>query len=215
VPCACVLYAYIGLFVRDGQARTIRFETDSWENNSWGLHNVDRRKRSGTVSIFSDGSRTNTGTWEYRKYYFVRGGNGQWHTIYLPSHRSTYVIEEDKRVVSRIPCTCTWEPSRIEPDDAECSRSADRLGLKQRAGYGVVAGIPVVQYRAKDRSASHAAAFAPAFGCELMEEEETTYNDYGLPTSHRHTRVTSYIPGEPEPALLTLPTGYPITERRY
>jgi hypothetical protein len=215
VPCACVLYAYIGLFVRDGQARTIRFETDSWENNSWGLHNVDRRNQSGTVAIFSDGSRANTGTWDFRRYYFVPGGNGHWRTIYLPSHRSSYVIEDDKRIVSRIPCSCMWEPPRIELDDSECSRTAGGRGLKQRAGNGVVAGIPVVLYRARNQSASRDAALAPAFGCELMDEEETTYNHYGLPTSHRHFRVTHYTPGEPDPALLTLPPGYPITERRY
>jgi hypothetical protein len=59
------------------------------------------------------------------------------------------------------------------------------------------------------------AALAPAFGCELMEEEEKTYNHYGLPTSYRHFRVTHYIPEEPDTALLTLPSGYSITERRY
>lgn len=215
MPCACVLYAYIGLSVSDGQARTIRCETDSWENNSWGLHNVDRRKQSGTVAIFSDGSRANIGESDYWKYYIVPDRHGHWHTMYLPSRRCAYVIEDDKRIVSRIPCSCTWEPPRIRPDDSQCSRAADGLGLKLRAGYGVVAGIPVVRYRASDRSASRDAALAPAFGCELMEEEEKTYNHYGLPTSYRHFRVTHYIPGEPDPALLTLPSGYSITERRY
>jgi hypothetical protein len=61
VPCACVLYAYIGLFVRDDQARTIRLETDSWANISWGVHDVERGRQWGTVAIFSDGSRANIG----------------------------------------------------------------------------------------------------------------------------------------------------------
>ena len=214
MPCACLLYAYFGWAVNDGQARTIRFETDFWANKSWGVHDVDKGRHRGTVAIFSDGSRANIGESDYRKYYIVPDGCLRLHTIYTPSHLSAYVIEDDKRIVSRIPCSCTWEPPRIEPDDAQCSRAADDLGLKQRAGYGVVAGIPVVRYRAKDQSASHDAAFASAFGCELMEEEETTFNDYGLPTSHRHFRVTYYIPGAPDPALLTLPPDYSITVRQ-
>jgi hypothetical protein len=112
--------------------------------------------------------------------------------------------------------------SPIEPDDSVCSRTADGLSLKHRIGYGVVAGIPVVvagipvvRYRSSEPSATHDAALAPAFGCELMEEEENTYNDYGWPTSHRRMRVTSYVPGEPDPALLELPPGYQVTERRH
>ena len=214
MPCAC-LYAYLGWAVNDGQARTIRFETDFWANNSWGVHDVARGRDWGTVAIFSDGSRANIGETDYRKYFIVPDGHGQWHTIFRPSHHSVYVIEDDKRIVSRIPCSFTWEPPRIEPDDSECSRAGDSLGLKQRAGHGVVAGIPVVRYRASDRSASQDAALAPAFGCELMDEEQTTDNYYGLPTSHRHFRVTYYVPGEPDPALLTLPPEYPVTERRH
>lgn len=210
-----MLYAYLGLAISDGQARTISFETDFWENRSWGVHDVERGRVWGTVAVFSDGSRANVGESDYRKYYFVPNGHWQWHTIYLPSHRSSYVIEDDKRIVSRIPCTCGWELVKVEADDSVCSRTADGLDLKQRAGYSVIAGIPVVRYRKRDPSASHDAALAPAFECELMEEDQTTFNDYGLPTSYRHMRVTSYIPGEPDPALLTLPPGYPITERRH
>ena len=173
MPCACVLYAYISLAVNDGQARTIRFETDFWANKSWGIHDVDTGRYWGTVAIFADGSRANIGESDYRKYYILPEGHGRWHTIYRPSHDSAYVIEDDKRVVWRVPCTCTWKMSPMEPDDSVCSRTADGLGLKHRIGYGVVAGIPVVRYRSSEQSVTHDAALAPAFGCELMEEEET------------------------------------------
>jgi hypothetical protein len=177
VPCACVVYAYLGLALSDGQARTIHFETDFWDNKSWGVHNVDTGRQWATVAIFSDGARANSGGGDYRKFYILPDRHSIWHTIYRPSHNCAYVIEDDKRVVWRIPCTCTWKMSRIEPDDSVCSRTADGLNLKHGIGYGVVAGIPVVRYRSSEQSASHDAALAPGFGCELMEEEENTYND--------------------------------------
>jgi hypothetical protein len=61
---------------------------------------------------------------------------------------------------------------------------------------------------------SEAVAFAPLFGCELMEDERETHNDIGLPTSYYHFIVTSYVFGEPDPVLLMLPQGYQIEKLR-
>jgi len=102
----------------------------------------------------------------------------------------------------------------LQQSDPDCSQTASVHFHGKRAGYGTVAGISVIRYRYGDESTSEEMALAPLFGCDIMDEERTTFNDFGLPTSYYHLAVTSYIPGEPDPILFTLPQGYQIVERR-
>lgn len=56
MPCGCALLAYLGLSQQVGasSARTIAFDMDWWDNNSWGVHNIVRDQISGTIAVFSD-----------------------------------------------------------------------------------------------------------------------------------------------------------------
>ena len=74
----CVLIAYLGLStIWDGSPRTIQFQIDDWQNQSWGLHNIDRRRIRCEVAAASDGSRLNRNREnELFKHYFVPNGHG-------------------------------------------------------------------------------------------------------------------------------------------
>jgi hypothetical protein len=75
MACGCALAAYLGLWqLLDSSPRTVAFDIERWENNSWGLHNIDRDQISGTVAISADGSRANGVNSAHFKHYFIPSG---------------------------------------------------------------------------------------------------------------------------------------------
>lgn len=214
MPCGCVLLAYAGLSFLDGQPRTIHFQIDRWENNSWGFHNVERDIAGGTVAISSDGSRSNVLEFESRKFYFISQGHFRSHSLYRRRENIGYRIDDQARTVHPVPCSCTWTPAELRQDDPDCSQTASAYFNGKRISYATVAGISVVRYRLVDESTSEEMALAPLLGCDIMDHERTTFNDFGLPTSYYHLAVTTYVPGEPDPVLMMLPQGYQIVEKR-
>jgi hypothetical protein len=73
-----------------------------------------------------------------------------------------------------------------------------------------VAGIPVIRYRVTGSKDEDEVAFAPQFGCDMLEERRTTYNMIGIPTSRFHFIVRSYVPGEPKKEYLYPSLGYAV-----
>ena len=124
MPCGCVLMAYLGLSIWDGPPRTLRFQIDAWQNQSWGFHDVARQRVRCEVAVASDGSRMNRCEHESFRYYFLRGGQGMLRTLYLRPGNAAFQIDDAARTVHGGPCSCTWEPLTALPDDHECSQTA-------------------------------------------------------------------------------------------
>lgn len=216
MPCKCLLLAYAGLWQLASNApRTVAFDIELWENHSWGLHNIQRNRASGTVAVFADGSRANQFAWTRFQHYFIASSTGMTHTIYQRPPQLTVTIDDQTKTATIAPCGCSWqEPPEGAPDAAQCAAVARRyLGATvTRTGSDSVAGIPVIRYRAT-AGVSHELALAPASGCDLLEEQWTTYNWFGIPTSRFHFVVRSYAPGEPRRDLLYPPAGYAVRDQ--
>jgi len=216
MACGCSLLAHVGLWQLLGTApRTVSFEIDRWNNDSWGLHNIVRDRIAGTVGIFADGSRVNSIQATHYKHYFIRSGDWPAHSIYIRPANIGYEINDGTRTATLWRCTCTWEESQPPPPDASCIAAA-RAGLGAnvaQVGSGEIAGAPVIRYKETGSNDQHEIAFAPKFGCDILEERSATYNAIGLPTSRFHYIVRSYLPGNPAQSLLAPPTGYVLREK--
>ena len=128
-----------------------------------------------------------------------------------PEHIA-YRIDDHGKTATAVRCSCTWEAVTLPPFDADCGRAAEaNLGPNVRSGTGRVAGVGVVRYRATD-GGEHEVALAPQFGCDLLEEIKATYNYFGLPTSHFHFVIDSYVAGEPPKEHFSPPGGYRIRD---
>ncbi len=218
MPCGCVVAAYLGLQLVSGYPRTVSFEIESWANNSWGLHNIDRHSVRGTVMIYSDGSRANKVSSTYFRHYFVSNGDLAAHTIYLRPANAMYDVDNQKRSATYHRCSCTWdEPLISESSGVLCDAVAQaHLGKARRVSQGMVASIKVVRYESSTSDAREEAAFAPDRNCELLEKVRTTYNTLTLPTSRYRFTVRSYSLGEPSHEFRFPPPGYAVKEgRRY
>jgi hypothetical protein len=214
VPCGCVLLAYAAALAPWNLPATIHFQLDRWENNSWGFYDITRTKVRATLAVFSDGSRFNDIIAEDYSHYFIIDSRLRLHSIYLRSGNAGYRIYDENRMALRVPC-CNWELPQPKADDSECSLSATDMHLSRFSGNGEIGGLRVVRYSEANSAETHEAAFAPAFGCEPMEEQRESFNEIGLPTSYYHLIVTEYEPGEPDPRLLQIPLNYRIVDRRY
>ena len=213
MPCGCVLIAYLGLStILDGSPRTIRFQIDDWHNQSWGLHDIDRRRLQCEVAVASDGSRMNRCENELFHHYFVSTRRGTEHSLYLHAANAGFYIDDATRIARGGSCTCTWEPLRALADDNECNRSAEaRLSGGKRIGVGQITGHDVVRYRAVDEKGMETAlSLAPGLACEVMEEVHTWPGTLGIPGAKWQYRVTSYTPGAPDGSMFRLPVGYVV-----
>jgi hypothetical protein len=215
MPCGCVLLAYFGFSLWDGQPRTIRYLVDSWQNQSWGLHNIDRQRTRCEVAISGDGSRMNRCEAEYFRHYFIPRGHSTIRTLYLCRENAGFVIDDATRTVRGGTCRCTWEPFRAYDDDYQCARTAEaRLPGSKFAGSGKIAGHSVLRYRLVDeQETEREVAFAPTAGCEVMEEVQTWKGTLGIPGAKWHYIVTSYTSGEPDPTVFQIPAGYTLREK--
>ena len=213
MPCGCIVAAYLGLHFVSGTPHTMTFELERWANNSWGLHDIDRDERSGTIMVYSDGSRSNKVTAKYFKHYFFAHSNHYAHTIYLRPTNSIYEVNDDKRSAVYRKCSCTWQELVMPESGPTCDGAAQaHLGKARRIGEGVVAGIRVIRYDGSVSGTHTEAAFAPDHNCDLFEELRMTYNSLGLPTSRHRFVVRSYSPGEPSREYLFPPPGYALSE---
>lgn len=215
MPCKCLLLAYAGLWqLASNTPRTVTFSIETWDNHSWGLHNIERGRASGTVAVFADGSRANQFAWTRFQHYFIARSTGMIHTIYQRPPQLTVTIDDQTKTATIAPCGCSWQEPPENLPDAQCAAAARgylRVAVT-RTGSDSVAGIPVIRYRATS-GVSHEVALAPASGCDLLEERRTTYNWFGIPTSHLHFIVRSYALGEPRRDLLDPPAGYAVRDR--
>lgn len=216
MACGCVLLAYFGMWQLLGTApRTVSFETDQWSNDSWGLHNFVRDKITGTVMVYADGSRVNKFKSRHYEHFFIPSGDWTVHSIYLRPANVAYEVDDNTKTARLWRCTCTWDEQQEPPVDAACL-SAARAHIGADAtelGVGEVAGASVIRYRKTRSSEDYEVAFAPKFGCDLLEERRATYNAIGLPTFRFHFVVRSYLPGNPAQSDLEPPTGYVVTEK--
>jgi hypothetical protein len=216
MPCGCVLIAYLGLStIWDGSARTLRFQIDGWQNQSWGLHAIDRQRIRCEVAVASDGSRMNRCEYELFHHYFFPDGRGMDRNLYLRSENAGFHIDDTTRMVRGGPCSCTWKPVSALADDNKCRRTAEaRLSEGKSIGTGQIAGYEVVQYRAVDeKGAETRLSLAPGLACEVMEEIHTSPGTLGIPGAKWQYRVTSYKPGEPDRNAFRLPVGYTVQQK--
>ncbi len=212
MPCRCVLIAYVGLSIWDGAPRTIHFEIDDWRNNSWGLHNIERRTLRCETAIASNGSRRNKCDIDLFHHYLLRYSSSSSHELYIQPTHSGYSIDDKNKIASGGKCECTWEATRQTADDATCSQTAaSRLGQAERVGANRIAGIFVVEYRSVEpNGALRSISLAPSHGCEVMEQVVRTKGTLGIPGSQWRYRVTSNEPGEPPGKVFELPPGYRV-----
>jgi hypothetical protein len=183
---------------------TLTFEEGSWRNESWGFHAIHGHRQTGMVAVAGDGSRLNRleGS-SYRFHFLPDRGGGRIDLLYAASEGAYYTKWFGSDEVQRSECHCTWE--RLKPDPgADCKVMAQHwLGLEvQRAGTGKVAGQNVVRWRVADQEEIGLAAER---GCEVMEKVSTSYGRFGIPAARYRFLVTSYRPGEPDPALFRVP----------
>lgn len=213
MPCGCVLIAYLGLAtIWDGNARTLSFEIDDWSNQSWGFHNIDRRRIRCEVAVGNDGSRMNSREHAVFHHYFIPSGSAKVRAIYTASDHAAFWIDDSTRTARGGPCSCTWQPFRTFPDDRKCSRTAQaRLDRAQEAGSRKVAGYEAVQYRGvSDGGEEIELSLAPTLGCEVMELVRTWPGTLGIPGARWRYRITSYRSAQPDPKLFQVPPGYSV-----
>lgn len=213
--CGCMLLAYLGFWQLNADLpRTVVFDLERWENRSWGLHNIERTRMSGKAAISADGSRANTLYAADYEHYFFKQRDSVTRTVYLRPLQVAYRVDDKARTTARIYCNCTWDGAAPPAADADCSAVAEVV-LGENARYvraDVVAGIPVVRYKATEGRSEHEGAFAPGYSCDLLEEKRAAYNMIGLPISQYHFVVRSYVPGEPVARVFQLPAEYAVTE---
>jgi hypothetical protein len=217
MPCVCVLIAYLGLStIWDGSPRTLTFEIEGWSNQSWGLHDIERRRIRCEVAVAGDGSRMNQCGFEYFHHYFIRYSEGQIRSLYSRSDHSGFYIDDTNRTARGGRCNCTWTPMRAMPDDSECTRTAQvRLPNSKLTGTGQIAGHGTVQYSLIDTEGKQTdLSFAPALACEVMEEIVTFPGTLIIPGAKSRYRVTSYKTGEPDRSRFRVPSGYKIKPER-
>jgi hypothetical protein len=214
MPCECVAVAYLGLTgLISSSPRTVAFDIERWANESWGLHNIYRDRISGTVAVYQDGSRVNNANGKHFRHYFIPSGQTELHNIYNRPQDILYVVDEQAKTATVDRCTSRWEIPPPPAPDRECAVAAKiHLGNATRMGSDTVAGIAVVRYLVTGDGSEHEAAFAPQFGCDVLEERLATYNTIGLPTSRYHFVVRSYVSGEPNSELLSPPPGYVVKQ---
>lgn len=200
MPCKCVLLAYLGLStIWDGPARTLHFRIDSWQNSSWGFHEIDRQHVECEVAVAGDGSRVNACEYEAFRNFFFRQERRSDRTVYLRKSNAAFEVDERSRRTREVPCTCTWTPMTAIDDDSSCSRTAAiRLPGASRAGKGSIAGHEVVRYlRRHGTGETVSLSLAPGLACEVMEEVRTSYGRLRLPAARWHYKVEGYRSGEP------------------
>ena len=143
--------AYLGLSILDGPPRTVQLEIDDWQNTSWGLHAIDRRRISCEVAIASDGSRMNRCDYEALSHYLIPNGRHRYHTIYLRPPNKAYEIDDVNHVANGVECDCTWNTETLKQTHPECTGAAQALlTTPKRIGTEQMAGHRVVRYREDD-----------------------------------------------------------------
>jgi hypothetical protein len=212
VPCSCVLLAYLVLPIWDGLPRTLHFQIDSWQNNSWGFYDIDRGRTQCEVAIASDGSRMNRCEHDSYRHYFIPQERVIYHSVYSRSENAGFRLDDLARTAYGGHCRCTWDHFRTIADDEECTRTADvRLPGAKNVGEAEVAGHRVVRYRGVDQQSTEIhISLAPSLDCELMEEVRTSPGMLGIPAAKWRYYVTAYRPGEPDRNLFLVPPGYGV-----
>lgn len=211
MPCGCVLLAYVGLSIWDGPARTLQIEIDDWNNKSWGLHDIDRRRSRCEIAIAGDGSRRSRCESEFFRNYFLPDGRYSMNTLYLRSDNAAFRIEDSTRTIRGGPCRCTWEIRTMVDDDRECRKTAEEhLRGGTRIRNARIAGVDAVRYFAVVEDEEVQLSLAPSLRCEVMEYVHAYPGTLGIPGARWRYRVMSYKSGEPDPGLFRLPSGYSV-----
>ena len=169
MPCGCVLLAYSAAVAASSLPATIHFQVDRWENDSWGFHNVMRTAGHAAVAIFADGSRSNVVFANDYRFYLFPNAHFEVDTIYHRSQNVGFTLDDKERVARRHLC-CTWELRAKQPDDSDCTQHATELDVKQRVGYGHVAGLRIIRYTSTDEN--HDVHSRPRSGAKSWKKAE-------------------------------------------
>lgn len=204
MPCGCVFAVFAWLPLSGAAPATLTFEEGDWRNESWGFHAIHGHRQSGIVAVSGNGSRLNRMEGSSYQYHFLPGPGGvRVDLLYLALEDAYYTKWSGSDEVQRSACMCTWQRQKPDPE-ADCIAVARHwFGLEaERAGTGQVAGQRVVRWRV---GGAKEIALAPERGCEVMEKVSTSYGRFGIPSARYRFVVTSYKPGEPDPALFRAP----------
>ena len=202
MPCGCALAFFAWLPLSGTAPATLTFEEVEWRNESWGFHAVHGHRHSGLVAVSRDGSRLNRLEGNSYRFYFWTEQRRKV-TLVHRAPDNAYYTKWEQAEWQREACACSWLP-RVSDPQSGCAKAARNwLTLNpEPAGEGRVAGQRVVRWKVGD---TEEVALAPDQGCEVMELVSTTFGRFGIPASRYHCLVTSYKPGEPDPALLQAP----------
>lgn len=216
MPCHCVLLAYVGLSIWDGLPRTLNLKIEDWQNESWGIHDIDRRTIQCEIAISANGSRMNRCDSQYFHHFFISAGSSAERTLYLHPTRLGYTIDDGRRIADGGECRCTWNPERLILGDSNCGQTAKiRIPDGKQIAGARIANAWVVQYRDEGIDGTvHQLALAPELGCEVMEEIVRKKGTLGIPGAYWHYLVTMYKPGEPDKSRFQVPDGYSVKTKR-
>jgi hypothetical protein len=214
MPCKCALIATTLLGLPGSGPHTIQYGYDSWANNSWGFHDVDRRQYRCTVATASDGAQSQIHEMYTWRFHIVPEEHYKYRTLYLPNLGTAYEIDDEKKIVYPVRCSCIWGYFAPPSKDPTCFSSTARPTASHEVGRGVIAGMPLITYRHQDDESSEVVSLAPSLGCAVFERFSTTYNSFRIPTSYSHLAITSYNGTQPPAETFVLPHGYAIQETR-
>jgi len=185
---------------------TLQFEKEDWQNTSWGFHSIHGSRTTGMVAVSGSGSRLNRLNAQSYRFHVWPEFKASVDLLYIAGEDTTYVIESGSKTVHEAVCACAWE-KRDADRTPTCSATAKRIlgRTAVRSGLSWRAGQRVIRWRVLDGDESEEVELAPGAGCEVMEQVKTWYGRFRLPSSRWRFAVTSYTPGEPDPALFRVP----------
>ena len=197
---------------------TYQFEYDSWENQSWGLHNVSHKKVRCEMAVALNGSRSHRCDAERYHHYIISDVQGSGHVLYAKPTHECYSIDHKARTVGHGSCLCK-EDGPSSSKDSNCARRASsELPNGNLIGFSEVAGVRVVEYRGADYNGRRVyLSLAPSLGCEALDRIELQFGKFGIPTLMIRSRITSFKPETIRVALDLLRTevdAFPSRLRR-
>jgi hypothetical protein len=175
------------------------------------FHAVHRWSGSETLAYRRDGAILERSSRREWRNYITLESDSDTSQIKFPAEHRTIQIDYRAREYSGRAGVRGGLPV-WDTDDADCTKSALRLGLsdlKRYPGDTIIAGIRSIEYTGmRSKSERTSVWLAPSLGCTQMRVVTTDRNSFGLPTAHSSVEVVSARVGEPDATLFLVPSGY-------